>query len=112
MDIITTPPYEKMQEIYQKYFSLGYLNTDISTKFALISLTCYIVNKLKKKKPDVTYYQVLRKIDSNLPEDFIKGLSVVCSDFAYGCEVFPTFDIEDKQMVAKIKEILNSYIPF
>lgn len=112
MDIITTPPYEKMQEIYQKYFSLGYLNTDISTKFALISLTCYIVNKLKKKKPDVTYYQVLRKIDSNLPEDFIKGLSVVCSDFAYGCEVFPTFDIEDKQMIAKIKEILNSYIPF
>jgi hypothetical protein len=113
MDIINTPKYEDLQRIYSKYFSLGYLNTDFNTKAALVSLTCYLVDQLKKKKPDVTHYQVLYKINNGeLPEDFIKGLAVVCSDWAYGCKEFPTFGIATKDIPAKIKEILCMYIPF
>lgn len=113
MDIIRTPLYTDMQEIYSRYFSLGHLNSDISTKFALISLICYLTSKLKEKKPDVTHYQIIRKIiGDEIPEDFIKGLAVVCSDFAYGCTQFPTFGIEDKKIPDKIKEILLNWIPF
>ena len=58
MDIITTPSYEEMQQLYSRYYSLGYL--------------CY---KLRQKKPDVTPYRIIKKIiGDNLPEDFIKGL--------------------------------------
>lgn len=113
IDVINTPPYKEMQEIYNKYFSLGYLNIDISSKFALISLTGYLVYKLKQKKPDVTSYKILKKIAGDeLPEDFIKGVSVIVDDFSYGCKEFPTFNIEDKKIPAKIKELLKSYIPF
>ena len=113
MDIIQTPPYTRMQEIYSELFSLGNLNTDINTKFALISLVCYLTARLKDKKPDVTHYQIIRKIiGDELPEDFIKGLAVVCSDFAYGCKEFPIFGIEPKQIPNKIKEILLTWIPF
>ena len=56
MDIITTPPYGEMQKIYNKYFSLNLLGSDISNKFALISLTCYLTNKLKTKNQDVTHW--------------------------------------------------------
>lgn len=113
MDIIRTPPYTRMQEIYSDLFSLGNLNTDINTKFALISLVCYLTARLKEKKPDVTHYQIIRKIiGDELPEDFIKGLAVVCSDFAYGCKEFPVFGIEPKQIPGKIKEILSTWIPF
>ena len=113
MDIIHTPPYEKMQQIYNQYFSLGNLNVDISSKFALISLTGYLVYKLKQKKPDVTAYKVLRKISGmEFPEDFIKGLSVVIEDFSYECTKFPTFGLQDKEIPAKIKNILSSYLPF
>lgn len=113
MDIITTPPYEEMQRIYSEYFSLGHFNTDINTKFALIALICYITEKLKEKKPDVTHYQVIRKISGDsISEDQIKGLAVVCSDFAYGCTQFPTFGIEDKKIPAKIREILSNWLPF
>ena len=113
MDIINTPPYEEMQRIYSKYFSLGYLNTDINSKFALISLVCYLKNKLSEKKPDVTHYQILKKINGDyIPEDFLEGLSVICSDFGYGCKEFPTFGLEDKQIPGKIKEILSKWIPF
>ncbi len=113
MDIIETPPYEEMQRIYNRYFSLGYLKIDINAKFALISLVGYLVFKLKQKKPDVTSYQILKKINGNtLPEDFIKGLSVVIDDFSYECKEFPTFGIEDKKIPSKIKELLHSYLPF
>ena len=56
MDIITTPPYEEMQAIYSKYFSLGFLGSDINEKFALISLICYITEKMKKQKKWIISY--------------------------------------------------------
>lgn len=76
-------------------------------------MICYLTSKLKEKKPDVTHYQTIRKIiREEIPEDFIKGLAVICSDFAYGCTQFPTFGIEDKKIPNKIKEILLSWTPF
>lgn len=113
MDIIETPPYAEMQRIYSRYFSLGFLNKDLNTKFALISLIGYLTDKVKSKRPDTTHYQIIRKIAGNdVEEDFVKGLAVVCSDFAYGCKEFPTFGIEDKNIPAKIKEILSDRLPF
>ena len=113
MDIIETPPYKEMQRLYNRYYSLGYLNTDINTKFALISLIGYLVFKLKQKKPDITSYQIIRKIvGDDLPEDFIKGVAVVVDDFSYSCKEFPTFGIEDKKIPSKIKEIFSTYVPF
>lgn len=108
---MTDLSYNEIKQLYSDNFSLGYLNTDINTKFALISLLGYLVFKLKKKKSDITPYQVIKKI-KNLPEDFVKGLSVVVEDFSYGCTNFPTFGIEDKKIPLKIREILNMYIPF
>ena len=113
MDIISTPPYADMQRLYSRYFSLGYLNPDINTKFALISLICYLTDKIKSKKPDTTHYQIIRKILGNdLPEDLTKGLAVVGSDFAHGSTQIPTFGIEDKSITAKIKEIMSTRTPF
>lgn len=113
MDIIKTPPYNDLKEIYNKYFSLGFLNVDINSKFALISLVGFLVDKLKQKKPDVTPYQVIKKIiGDDIPEDFIKGLSVIIEDFSYGCKTFPTFGIQPKEIPNTIKKILKDYIPF
>ena len=105
--------YSELEDIYKKHFSLGYINTDINTRFALISLICYITKKLKSKHPDITYYQVIYKLaEGNIPEDNIKGLAILCEDFAYGCTEFPTFGIDDKKIPGKIKEILKSWLPF
>lgn len=105
---------DKLKTVYGKYFSLGYLNTDINSKFALISLVNYITVKLNKPTKPVTQLAVLNKINSDLklPQEFIDGLSVVCEDFAYGCKTFPTFGIEDKKIVSTIKNILEKYVPF
>lgn len=113
MDIIRNPKYEELQEIYEKYFSLGHLGTSFENKLALLSMLCHLKEQLSAKKSDVTHYQVLRNIvGSKLPEDVIKGIAVVCSDMSYGCKEFPTFGLDNKQMIAKIKEIADNYLPF
>lgn len=116
MDAIDTPSYEKLQTIYNKYFTLGFLGSDINNKFALISLVCYLVYKLKPKNPDITHWSVLYKINSrgtyHVPEELLKSLAIICSDFGYGCIEFPTFGIPDKDIPAKIKELLEKHLPF
>lgn len=113
-DIEDSPPYNELRHEYAEKFSLGFLNCDIKTKFALISLVGYLTYNFKKKKPSVTSYQILQKVNEklDLPVDFIKGLAVVCEDFSYNCKEFPTFEIQPKDMLKTIQEILKKYIPF
>lgn len=113
MDIIKNPPYEELQDIYSRYFSLGFLGSDVNKKFALISLVCYITEKIKKQKPDWTHWKTLYGINKGaVPEDFLKSLAVMCSDFAYGCTSFPTFGITDKDIPNKIRGLLKEHLPF
>lgn len=106
--------YKQLESLYQEYFSLGYINDDINTRFALISLICYIVHNLKVKNPDTTYYQVVYKLCNKLgfEDKFIKGLAIVCENFGYGCDKFPTFNIQPKDMVSTIRKILSEAMPF
>ena len=105
--------YQKLEEVYSKYFSLSYLGTDINSKFAVISLLCYLTHKVKEKNPNVSHYQVIKKLLNNIvPEKVIVGLSIVCSDFAYGCSSFLTFGLTDSEIPAKVKEIMSGWTPF
>lgn len=47
-----------------------------------------------------------------LPDDFIKGLSIVCEDFGYQCTDFPNFGLKGQDIIKEIRGILNSYLPF
>lgn len=113
--------YKELLRFYKEHYSLGYLNTISDSKFTsfekrivLISLICYIVEKNKPKNPDLTHYSLLYKLNEklNLPDDFIKGLAIVCEDFAYNEHSFPTFGLEGKKILETILSILKSYLPF
>lgn len=109
--------FEESKQFYRSHYSLGFLNTNIRQKFALISLVCEVTKLAKQKSPGVTHYQILRKISDSLPmgtlpDDFIEGLAVVCEDFAYGCEDFLTFELKPSNYVPTIKSILETYVPF
>lgn len=111
------PSYQDLEEYYKEYYSLGNLNCDIGSKFALISLICFLTKQAKVKNPDATCYLVIMKIidgeESQHNLKFIRGLSIVCSDIMEHCNEFLTFDIKSsKDMVKKIKEILHTYLPF
>lgn len=113
--------FNELRRFYSEHFSLGYLNTISDDKFTsfekriiLISLICYVVEKNKPKNPDMSPYYLLYKLNEklNLPDEFIKGLAIVCEDFSYNEHNFPTFGFEGKQILDKIVSILRTYVPF
>lgn len=110
--------FKQLQQFYSDNFSLGYINasgrSSIENRFVLISLICYVTFKYKLKDPDTTYYGIITKLnkDIHLPEDFIKGLAIVCEDFAYQCQDFPVFGLKGNEIVKEIKNILSTYLPF
>lgn len=114
--------FEELRKFYSEHYSLGYLNlkpsnghSSFERKLILISLINYLYSKNKVKNPDLTYYSLIYKLNKNLglPDDFIKGLAIVCEDFAYGSEnEFPTFGLEGKKILEEIISILKSFMPF
>jgi len=115
--------FEELRRFYFEHYSLGYLNlpesdghSPFERKLILISLINYLYAKNKPKNPDLTYYSLIYKLSKNLglPDNFIKGLAIVCEDFAYGnkSEEFPTFGLKGKDILKEIQNILSTYFPF
>lgn len=113
--------FNELKRFYSENFSLGYLNlpekdghSPFERKLTLISLICYVVEKNKPKNPDLTHYALLYKLNANLnlPDDFIKGLAIVCEDMSYQSHSFPTFGLEGKKILEEIVNILKTYVPF
>lgn len=112
--------FNELKKFYSEHFSTGYLNSTVNgrsvfeNKLVLISLICYVTYKNKQKNPDITHYEIIMKLSKNLglPDDFIKGLSIICDDFAYQCEDFPTFGLKGQDILKEIIAILRTYMPF
>ena len=112
--------YKELQQLYSDHFSIGYLNSSQSTRspfenrIVLISLVCYVTYKAKLKNPDATHYQILMKLSDKLglPDNFIKGLSIICEDFSYQCTDFPVFGLKGNDIIKEIRAILSTYLPF
>ncbi len=113
--------FNELRSFYSENFSLGNLNiqdnkehTSFERKLILISLICYVYEKNKPKNPDMTYYSLLYKLNSklDLPDNFIKGLAIICEDFGYNCHEFPTFGLEGKKILEEIISCLKTYMPF
>ena len=46
--------WDKTIALYKKFFSIHYLNSNLGDKLAVIALTCYITNELRKKSNNVS----------------------------------------------------------
>lgn len=116
MNSLTNMPFDKVSQIYNKYFSMGFLNCDVSDKLAAISLTCYITNELRKKGKKATCYDVLLQIGKDMPDlvknTFLKSLGAICEDLMYGCNTFPDFGIKPSEMPKTVRRLMDNYCPF
>jgi len=113
--------FKELDRFYAENFSLGNLNpktdskmTSFEKKLELISLINYVYSKNKPKNPDLTHYAIILKLSDKLglPDEFLKGLSIVCKDFGLHNSEFPTFGLEGKDIIKEIRGILSTYMPF
>lgn len=113
--ILNNPNYEELKGIYSKYFSLGGIAGDINNKFGLISLVGFLTYQARQKNPDATCYQVIMKVTEGryFPQEYVRGLSIVCEDFMYGVKTFNTCGCKSaKEMITQINNILDNWLPF
>lgn len=112
--------YKERKQIYSTHFATcSTLDQDLNTKLALVSLLCLVIDKTRDKKPDITSIEVIEMIVKHKLnpkegfDNYLIGLAVICEDFMYGCTKFDACGFKTSQeIVAKIKEILESWIPF
>lgn len=116
MNSLENISFDKLAKIYQKYFTLSYLDTNMSDKFACISLTCCITKELKKKTPNITCYDVLLKICPDFREvdknTFLKSLGAICESFLQYEKELLDFGIPVKEMPKQLKKLLGNFCPF
>lgn len=110
--------YQSKKEIYKNTFTFGYIDADLNTKFALISLVALTSYKLRDKNPSLTTLDILLKITGQTKDysafyHFLESLAIIVEDFSYGCTKFESFGLKtSSEIINKIKEILNKWHPF
>lgn len=116
---IDTLTYTDKKEVYQKVFSLGFLSSkDMNDRLVLISLLGLTYQKMKEKDSTITPLTILMKITGQTKDNssfyqFLEALSIIVEDFSYGIEKIDTCGLKSSQeIINKIKEILNTWMPF
>lgn len=114
MELYSKTSYSTLKQIYRDHFTLSHFNVNNQEKMALIMLICYLTDKAKAKKPDTTIWSIIYALNKDiyLPDEILMGLSIVCEDFFESGGEFPTFGLQTKEIVPKVKNILKSYLPF
>ena len=104
---------------YQKVFSLGkFTSEDLNEKLVLISLVALTYQKMKEKDSEITPLKILMKLTGHIKDDtafyqFLEALSIIVIDISYGCTKIDSCGMKNSQEIFnKIKEILNTWLPF
>lgn len=99
-----------------QHYAVGYLGSDMQDRLAVIAITCFLTNLLKKKDKGITCYDVLLKVGKDFSDleknTFLKALGAICEDFMRNCNTFIDLGISPKEMPKILKKLLNDYLPF
>lgn len=110
------PTLTDLRSTYNRYFSLACLNVSSENKFALISLICFLTKQARKKNPEVSVDQVIRKVTNGKAMNsngLLRALTCICEDYLKTESEFPIFGAKSsKEIVDKVIEILNTELPF
>ena len=120
VDTLLSMSYEDKRDVHSRVFSIGVLNGIISVndKLILLSLISLMYLKLREKNPDVTPLKILMQITGQRKDNshfyfMLEGLSILVEDLCDKCNVADSCGLKTSQeIVSKIKEILNTWLPF
>ena len=109
--------YLSKERIYKRLFSFGNI-PGLDNKIQLISLLALTSNKIKQKNPKITSLDILMKITHQDKDDsgfyqFLETLAIISDDLSYQCTEFNAYGCKSsEEVINKIKEILNTWLPF
>jgi hypothetical protein len=120
MEKIPKLNYEEKKQFFSDVFSLGsFSETDnVNDLLILISLISLSYLKLKETNPNITVLSILIKISGKIDKEssyynMLENLSIIVEEFCYNKKNADSCGLKDsKEIINKIKSILNTWIPF
>lgn len=106
---------EELRRILATDLNIGVPGTaDLGDKMGLIMMVCYLTNALQKKKPTLTFFEVIKFCvqDGLVNEVEMHKLALICEWFSNGCLTFPDLGIKAKDMPVLIKKGFMDLCPF
>lgn len=111
--------YEDKLFVFSRTFSLGNLMTkNFDDKLVLLSLIAFVTKKMREKDSTITPIKILLSITKTTNDgthfyQFLESLAILSEDFSYECEKISSCGLNSSQeIINKIKELINSWIPF
>lgn len=107
--------FEQLKTILNSDLNIGCpASGDFGDKVALFGLIGCLTNALKQKKPDVTYYKVIRMCvkDQPIDDNLVQGVALISEWLAWNCTKFPDFGVPIKEMPSRIGTLLHDTLPF
>ena len=116
---LSSLPYIDKQEVFSRIFSLGkFSSDDLNEKLVLVSLVALLTKQMRIQNPEITTLQLLLKLSGTIVDNssyyqFLEGLSCLVEDALYGCTKIDACGCKTSQeVVEKIKNLLNNWLPF
>lgn len=110
---------EEKSRLYTVVFGFGSIaSTDITDKLVLISLVGLSSSKLKEKNPNFTTLEFLLKITNTEKTEehfynFLSNLAILVDDLGYATKNYDACGLKSStEIINKIKEILQTWLPF
>lgn len=105
--------------VHDRYFSMGGLQSNnVNEKLMLYSLVSFVYIKMKEKNPTIRVIDILKQITKTEPNNdifyqYLENLSIICEDLSSGCTTSDTCGLKTvPEIIAKIKSILETWLPF
>lgn len=110
--------YEEKSKIYSNIFSLGFFGENMNDKLILVSLLSLTYKRMLEKDASITPLKILLKItnqkeDNSIFFNMLESLSLLVEEMSYGVKEIDTCGLKNSnEVINKIKELLNKWIPF
>lgn len=107
--------FEDKSQVFHACFNLGYLGENVNSKFPLIGLIALVSTKLQEKNPSLknTYDVLTQVIKPRVSAEDLMTLGLFVDSFSYGVKKFDNYGLKtSKEILDKIKELLNAWTPF
>jgi len=103
--------YNEAKKLYDENFSLGYFGDSLNNKLILISLIALVSKKTNKTPLEII--ESITKNSNKFTAKFIITLAIWSEELGYGCTNIDSCGLtSSKEIINKIKEILNIWVPF
>ena len=112
--------YSDKKALYEDNFSLGIFTSEtVNDKLILLSLVSLVYLKTKEKKPNIKSIDILKQIVPNYSSKnkhklkMLESLSITVEELCCGCTTADACGMtSSKEIINKINELLNTWIPF